>query len=64
MKETVIVIELDEEEKGFMINALNDFRNKLIQKDVDTNPIDTLLLKLLDAPKKKRMFPRKYINAR
>ena len=60
----VIVLELEKYEKGIMINALNDFRNKLLKEDIDTETVDTLLLKLLDAPEKKRMFPRKYVEAR
>ena len=60
----VIVLELEKYEKGIMINALNDFRNKLLKEDIDTETVDTLLLKLLDAPEKKRMFPRKYADAR
>jgi hypothetical protein len=60
----VIVLELEKYEKGIMINALNDFRNKLLKEDIDTETVDTLLLKLLDAPEKKRMFPRKYLEAR
>jgi len=60
----VIVLELEKYEKGIMINALNNFRNKLIKEDIDTETVDTLLLKLLDAPEKKRMFPRKYLEAR
>lgn len=60
----VIVIDLDYEEKGIMINALNEFRNKLLEMKIDTEPVDCLLLKLLDAPEKKRMFPRKYLEVR
>ncbi|MBO5005114.1 MAG: hypothetical protein J6D03_07735 [Clostridia bacterium] len=60
----VIVIDLDNEEKGIMINALNEFRNKLLEMKIDTEPVDCLLLKLLDAPEKKRMFPRKYLEVR
>lgn len=60
----IIVLELEKHEKGIMINALNEFRNKLIKEDIDTDPVDTLLLKLLDAPEKKKMFPRKYLEAR
>lgn len=60
----VIVLDLDKEEKGIMINALNELRNKLLQKDIDPYPVDELLLKLLDAPEKKKMFKGKYIEAR
>ena len=60
----VIVLDIDKEEKGIMINALNEFRNKLLKQEIDTYPVDELLLKLLDAPEKKKMFKRKYIEAR
>ena len=54
----VIVIDLDSQEKGLVINALTIFRNKLIKEDIDTSSVDALLLKILDAPEKKRMFPK------
>ncbi len=60
----VIEIELNEEEKGIVINSLTDFRNKMLSEDIDTEVVDRLLLKILDAPEKKRMFPRKYADAR
>jgi hypothetical protein len=60
----VIEIELNEEEKGIVINSLTDFRNKMLNEDIDTEVVDRLLLKILDAPEKKRMFPRKYADAR
>ena len=46
----VRVLELDKYEYGIVVNALNEFRNKV--------------LRILDAPQKKRMFPRKYEEAR
>lgn len=60
----VIEIELNQEEKGIVINSLTDFRNKMLNEDIDTEVVDRLLLKILDAPEKKRMFPRKYADAR
>ena len=60
----VIVIDLNREEKGIVINALNDFRNKLINEDIDTDIVDNLLLKLLDAPEKKKMFTKHFLEAR
>ena len=60
----VIVIELSLEEKGIVVNSLVDFRNNLIEKNIDTDIVDSLLLKILDAPEKRKMFPRKYIDAR
>lgn len=58
----VKVLELDKYEEGLIINALNEFRNKLIEEGKDTTFVDELLLKVLNLPEKKRMFPRKYIE--
>lgn len=63
MKE-VKVLELDKYEFGIIINALNEFRNNLLELNEDTTYVDELLLKILDAPNKKRMFPRKYVEER
>ncbi|HIT11435.1 MAG TPA: hypothetical protein IAB58_01465 [Candidatus Pelethosoma merdigallinarum] len=63
MKE-VKVLELDKYEYGIIINALNEFRNKVLEEGKDSEPIDEILLKVLEAPDKKRMFPRKYVDER
>ncbi|MDY6015006.1 MAG: hypothetical protein SPI91_00925 [Bacilli bacterium] len=60
----VRVIEFDKYEYGIVINALNEFRNKLIAEDRDTTVVDELLLKVLDTPLKKRMFPKHYVEER
>lgn len=56
MKEVIKILELDKYELGIVINALNELRNKLIQKQKDTDAIDEVLLKTLDAPEKKRYY--------
>ena len=53
MKEEIKVLELDRYEFGILINALNEFRNKLIKENKDTEPIDEILLRVIDAPSKK-----------
>lgn len=58
MKETYKILELDKYELGIIINALNEFRNKLIQEERNTDAVDEVLLKALDAPEKKRYFPK------
>ena len=63
MKE-VKVLELDKQEYGLIITALNEFRNKVLEEGKDSEPIDEILLKVLEAPDKKRMFPRKYVDER
>lgn len=60
----VVVIDLNGVEKGIVINALNDFRNKLINEDIDTEVVDNLLLKLFNAPEKRKMFSKHIIEAR
>jgi len=60
----VKVIELDKYEYGILINALNEYRNKLLIEEKDTIDIEELLLKILDAPSKRRMFKRAYIEER
>ncbi len=54
MRETMKVLELDKYEIGIIINALNDLRNRLLNAKEDTEPVDEILLKAIDAPEKKR----------
>lgn len=58
MKETYKILELDKYELGIIINALNEFRNKLIQEERTTDAVDEVLLKALDAPEKKDIFQK------
>lgn len=60
MKEIFKIIELDKYELGIVINSLNDMRNKLISEQKETDSLDEVLLKVLDAPEKKRYFRREY----
>ena len=60
----IVVIDLDEAEKGLVINALSLFRNKIIREKIDTYDVDRLLLKILDAPEKRKMFPKLFGDAR
>lgn len=54
MKDQVRLIELDSYEHGILINALNEFRNINLEQDKDTVVIEELLLKIIDAPIKKK----------
>ena len=56
-KDILKIIEVDKTEYGILINALNEFRNKLIREEQDTELVDEFLLKVLDAPENKR-----YVN--
>lgn len=58
MKEVFKILELDKYELGIIINALNEMRNRLIAEQRETDPVDEVLLKALDAPEKKRYFHR------
>ena len=46
MKEEIKVLELDKYELGILINALNEFRNKILEQGRYTEPVDELILKL------------------
>lgn len=56
MKETIKILELDQYEIGIIINALNEFRNRLLRAKEDTEPVDEILLKAIDAPEKRKSF--------
>ena len=47
------VLSLDQYQHGVIVNALNDKRNDLIKEKRPTNIVDEVLLKALDAPRKK-----------
>ena len=47
------VIELDEFNHNLLINGLNEFRNMLLKQEKPTEDVDTLLLKLIDAKKRR-----------
>ena len=57
-KDILKIIEVDKTEYGILINALNEFRNKLIREEQDTELVDEFLLKVLDAPENKRYVDR------
>lgn len=58
MKEEIKVLELDKYELGILINALNEFRNKMIREGKDTEYVDEVLLRAIDAPPKKKVLIR------
>ena len=57
MKEEVKVLLLDKYEVGLVVNALNEMRNKQIEKDEDTSFIDEVLIRIIDTP-----FKRKHVK--
>ena len=59
MPEEKIYLEMDEYEHGIITNALNDMRNEFIEEKRPTDAVDDLLLKVIDAPKKKKRWFRR-----
>lgn len=55
MRDGIKTLDLDKYEIGILINALNEFRNMLIEQQRETAPVDELLLKAIDAPEKKEL---------
>lgn len=52
MKEKYYIV-LDEYERRIIINSLNELRNRLITNGRYTDAVDELLLKIINAKKKK-----------
>ncbi len=55
MEEQRIII-FNKYEYGLIINALNEFRTKLIQENKSTEVVNELLIKLLNTPVKRKSF--------
>ena len=52
-------IVLDDSERKIIINALNDFRNSLIQQGRYTDAVDEIMIKVINTkPKKRSLFWR------
>ncbi len=49
----MILIKLDPYEHGHLFQVLNEKRNQMIQNQEDTENIDELLLRVIDAKEKK-----------
>lgn len=63
MAEEKRVVELTDFEYRLMVGGLASFRNDLIRDEKPTEDVNELLLKVIDAPKKKR-FGRSGADAR
>lgn len=63
MAEEKRVVELTNFEYRLMVGGLASFRNDLIREEKPTEDVNELLLKVIDAPKKKR-FSRSGGDAR
>ena len=53
------VLTLDRYEHGVVVNALNEMRNDLLEKERPTDIVDEVLLKVIDAPAPSLRGPRK-----
>ena len=49
-------ITLDDYEWKIVINALNDFRNSLIQQERYTDAVDDIMIKVINAKPKIKLF--------
>lgn len=56
MKEKKYRVRLDEYERGVLINSLLEMRNGLVREGKDAEPVNNLLLKIINAPKGFRLF--------
>lgn len=63
MEEQRIII-LNKYEYGLMINALNEFRSKLIKENKSTELVNELLLRLLNIPVRKKSIFQRVSNER
>ncbi len=56
--ENKYVLKIDDFEHRVLVNALNSMRNKFIQEGQYNDDLDRLILKVIDAPVKKRFGRR------
>ena len=52
------ILKIDDFEHRVLVNALNSMRNQLIQEGQYNDDLDRLILKVIDAPVKKRFGRR------
>lgn len=52
------ILKIDDFERRVIVNALNYMRNQLIQEGQYNDDLDRLILKVIDAPVKKRFRRR------
>ena len=58
MKEKKYRIRLTEFERGVLLNSLMEMRNSLIREGKDAEPVNELLLKIINSPRKASLFRR------
>ena len=57
------VVLLDQYERNILINALNEFRNNLLQEQRSTDAVDELMIKIHEARQKKLLIDDRYFKA-
>lgn len=58
MKSKKYQIRLDEYERGVLLNSLMEMRNGLIREGKDIEPVNELILKIINSPKKTFLLGR------
>lgn len=59
------VLTVNNYEYNLLLNALNEYRNKLLREEKSTDIVNEMLLRLIDAPlKKKNIFKRERVCER
>lgn len=59
------VLTVNNYEYNLLLNALNEYRNKLLREEKSTAIVNEVLLRLIDAPlKKKTIFKRERVCER
>ena len=53
------ILELDAYEQGIVVTALNDMRNGKLKEQKPTDAVDDVLLKAIDAPRRKVRVPER-----
>lgn len=56
MAENTRVVELEPQDFGVVFNSLNDKRNELIAQGRTTDAVDETILKIAEAPSKKKRW--------
>ncbi len=58
MREEKCVVTLDSQEQRLMVKGLTGFRNDVIREGKPTEDVDDLILKVIDAPVRRRKWRR------
>jgi len=56
MREEKCVVTLDSQEQRLMVKGLTGFRNDVIREGKPTEDVDDLILKVIDAPPKRKRW--------